>query len=153
MFILFEMVPFFAVCLAHQLLCFALLLVRPLAFRPVYPWARSWTTHYLLGAKLQWAPDSQPLADATPERPMIYCCNHRSWADNGIDGEITGAPYTSRWLVAAAFPFTAIIALMDGGIVFFSRGKTTPQEFNEKCTELLSKPPPTTIHYNLTIGE
>jgi 1-acyl-sn-glycerol-3-phosphate acyltransferase len=136
-FILFEAVPFVAVCLAHQALCLLLLILRPLVFRPVYGYARSWTVRFLFGAKLQWAPDSQPLAVATPERPIVYCCNHRSWADNGIDGEITGAPYTSRMLVAAAFPFTAIIALIDGGIIFFKRGKTTPEEFNEKCSALL----------------
>jgi len=136
-FILLEAVPFVIVCLAHQLLCFVLLLLRPFVRRPVYPWARSWTTRFLFGTKLQRSPDSPPLAEATPERPVIYCCNHRSWADNGIDGELTGAPYTSRWLVAAAFPFTAIIALMDDGIAFFKRGKTTPAEFNEKCGVLL----------------
>jgi 1-acyl-sn-glycerol-3-phosphate acyltransferase len=137
-FILFEAVPFIAVCLAHQLLCLVLLILRPLVFRPMYGYARSWTVRFLFGAKLQWAPDSQPLAVPTPERPIVYCCNHRSWADNGIDGEITGAPYTSRMLVAAAFPITAIIALIDGGIVFFKRGKTSPEEFNEKCSTLLN---------------
>ena len=77
-FILLEAVPFIIVCLAHQLLCFVLLLLRPFVRRPVYPWARSWTTRFLFGTKLQRSPDSPPLAEATPERPVIYCCNHRS---------------------------------------------------------------------------
>ena len=51
-FILFEAVPFIAVCLAHQLLCLVLLILRPLVFRPMYGYARSWTVRFLFGAKL-----------------------------------------------------------------------------------------------------
>ena len=135
-FILLEAIPFFLVCLAHQVLCFMLLLLRPLVMRPVYPWARDWTVWYLFGASLSWAPDSEPLAIPTEKEPVLFLCNHRGWGDNGIDGCVTNAPYTSRWLVFCAFPFTSIISLLDKGIVFFKRGKTTPEEFNAKCGAL-----------------
>jgi hypothetical protein len=108
---------------APAILCRRPVYLLPRCPLPRHPLAPPCTTihhHHsasssLPSGRLRWAPNSPKLAVATPERPVIYCCNHRGWADNGIDGEITGAPYTSRWLVAAAFPFTAVIALLDGG--------------------------------------
>ena len=52
---------------------------------------------------------------------MVFCCNHRGWADFGIDGELTGAPYLSRWVIFFVFPFTSLLSLPDGGIVFCPR--------------------------------
>ena len=69
------------------------------------------------------------------DKPVVYLCNHRSWADFFIDKYLTeaeGAPL-SRWAVFYCFPVFLTSALWMRHIIFFKRIKVTDkQAFNDK---------------------
>lgn len=45
--------------------------------------------------------------------PILYFCNHRSWADFFLDSALVGgASYLSRLLVACACPMPALIGYL-----------------------------------------
>jgi 1-acyl-sn-glycerol-3-phosphate acyltransferase len=69
------------------------------------------------------------------QRPVVYLCNHRSWADFFIDKYLTeaeGAPL-SRWAVFYVFPVFLVSARWFRHIIFFKRIRVADKEaFNRK---------------------
>lgn len=60
----------------------------------------------LLSVNLHTADVSKPVISG----PVIYFCNHRSWADFFLDSALLGGcSYLARYMVACAVPFPSLI--------------------------------------------
>eukprot|EP00199_Chlamydomonas_sp_CCMP681_P002788 CAMPEP_0119108824 /NCGR_PEP_ID=MMETSP1180-20130426/15677_1 /TAXON_ID=3052 ORGANISM="Chlamydomonas cf sp, Strain CCMP681" /NCGR_SAMPLE_ID=MMETSP1180 /ASSEMBLY_ACC=CAM_ASM_000741 /LENGTH=309 /DNA_ID=CAMNT_0007094481 /DNA_START=65 /DNA_END=994 /DNA_ORIENTATION=- len=76
--------------------------------------------------------------------PVLFLCNHRSWADFFVDTYLTEgtASLMSRWLVFWVFPFFISAVIVLKGIVLFKRGVVADKEkFNAGVDEKLKASP------------
>jgi 1-acyl-sn-glycerol-3-phosphate acyltransferase len=71
------------------------------------------------------------------QTPVIYLCNHRSWADFFLDTFITEAEASplSRWAVFPAFPIFLTSALCLRAVIFFKRAKVADKELFNRTLE------------------
>jgi 1-acyl-sn-glycerol-3-phosphate acyltransferase len=66
----------------------------------------------------------------TSDTPILYLCNHRSWADFFLDVYITEAEASplSRWAVFPAFPIFLTSAMWLRAVTFFKRTRVFDRE-------------------------
>jgi len=104
----------------------------------MYNWSQFMLGYFGVKVKKQ---GNQPLYK---KGPVLYLCNHRSWADFFTDVYLTegNSALMSRWMVYFVFPIfmTAVIVLR--GIVLFKRGTIADkQAFNKWLDGVLASSP------------